>query len=275
MNYFSWTTKFKMAKNPFKDVLDTSLFFRTKQHEEALVKIQIGIEDRHAIILLSGPSGTGKTMISQVVLRSMDQTKYDPVFIPVHPGMGKGSLLVAILNEVGIDNPERYTDQRLAQLQEKALDLHSKGKRLVMVIDEAHFLKADALHILRTLSNLETEEEKLVTVLLIAEDSLVNRLNNPSYASLKGRITFSINLNALSQAETEQYIKYRLLKCGAPGNLLTNDAYQVAHHYSSGTPRDINRLLYNSFIESMAVDGFEITPEIIRTADQKAAVLHG
>ena len=274
MNYFSWTTKFKMAKNPFKDVLDTSLFFRTRQHEEALVKIQIGIEDRHAIILLTGSSGTGKTMISQVVLRSLDSNKTCSIFVPVHSGMGKGALLDTILKELDVEQPARHTGERLAQLQDEALKIHEQGKQMVLLIDEAHFLKADALHILRTLTNLETEESKLITVILIAEESLVNRLQNPAYASLRGRITFSIALKPLTAAETEQYIKYRLLKCGAPANLLTNDAYQVAHHYSSGTPRDINRILYNSFIESMASDGFEITPEIIRTADQKT-VLHG
>jgi len=273
MNYFSWTSKFNLAKNPFKDVLDTSLFFRTRQHEEALVKIQIGIEDRHAIILLTGPSGTGKTMISQVVLRTLDLSSHTPLFVPVHPGMGKGTLLGAIVSEMEM-MPARHTDDRIAQLQKGALELHNEGKRLIIVIDEAHFLKSDALHILRTLSNLETEQEKLVTIILIAEESMEKRLTNPSYSSLRGRITFSIRLSPLTQVETEQYIKYRLLKCGAPAHLLTNDAYQIAHHFTSGTPREINKLLYNSFIESMATDGFEITPEIIRTADRKQ-VLHG
>lgn len=277
MNYLSWTSKFSLVKNPFKDVLDTSLFFRTRQHEEALLKIQIGIEDRHSLILLSGSSGTGKTMLSQVVMRSLDTARCVSVFIPVHPGMNKGGLLSTILSELEVKNPERHTDKKLNQLQERVLNLNEQGKRVVIFIDEAHFLKADALHILRTLSNLETEDEKLVTVVLIAEYALEKRLENPSYASLRSRIFFTIRLDALTSEETEQYIKYRLLKCGAPPHLLTNDAYLVVHHFSSGTPRKINNLLYNSFIESMAVDAFEITPEIIRIADRKSGMeaMHG
>lgn len=264
VNYFSWTSKFSLSKNPFKDTLDTALFFRTRQHEEALVKIRIGIEDKHALIMLTGASGTGKTMVSQVVLRSLDQEFFSPVFVPVFPGMGRGALLGAVLKELDVRPAARYASERLAQLQAKALALHADGRRLVVVIDEAHFLKADALHILRTLSNLETEQEKLVTVLLVAEPVLRRRLNAPSYASLRGRITFSVELAAMTPEETEQYIKYRLLKCEAPAHLLSEDAYQVVHHFCDGNPREVNRFLYNAFMDAMASDSFSITPEILR-----------
>ena len=264
VNYFSWADKFNLAKNPFKDTLDTELFYRTRQHEEAVVKIRIAIEDKHALILLSGASGTGKTMVSQVALRSMDPESIAPVFVFVYPGMGRGALLAAILKELEVEQVARYTSQRLAQLQQQALALHTEGRRLVVIIDEAHFLKADALHILRTLSNLETEEEKLVSVLLVAEDSLQRRLNAPSYASLRGRMTFKLDLDPLTPEETEQYIKYRLLKCDVRTSLLTDEAYQVVHHFCDGNPREINRLLYNGFMEATASDSFSITPEILR-----------
>jgi len=264
LNYFSWADKFNMAKNPFKDTLDTDLFYRTRQHEEAVVKIRIAIEDKHALILLSGASGTGKTMVSQVALRSMDPQSIAPIFVFVYPGMGRGALLAAILKELEVETVARYTSQRLAQLQEKALLLHAEGRRLVIIIDEAHFLKADALHVLRTLSNLETEEEKLVSVLLVAEEGLQRRLNSPSYASLRGRITFKLDLDPLTPEETEQYIKYRLLKCDVRTSLLTDEAYQVVHHFCEGNPREINRLLYNGFLEATASDSFSITPEILR-----------
>lgn len=264
VNYFNWTSKFGLTKNPFRDTLDTTLFYRTRQHEEALVKVKIGIEDKHALIFLAGDSGTGKTMVSQVALRSLDQSRIAPVFVFVYPEMGWGALLTAILQELAIEKIARYTSQRIAQLQEKALNLHGEGRRLVIIIDEAHFLKADALHMLRTLSNLETEKEKLVTVLLVAEHSLTRRLNTPSYASLRGRITFRLELNILSPEETEQYIKFRLLKCAVKINLLTVEAYQLVHHFCNGNPREINRMLYNGFMDAMALDDFSITPDILR-----------
>ena len=264
LNYFSWAEKFNLARNPFRDTIDTSLFYRTRQHEEAVVKIKIAIEDKHALILLSGNSGTGKTMVSQVALRSMDPESIAPIFVSAYPGMGRGALLAAILKELELDDVARYTSQRLAQLQEKALFLHEDCRRLVIVIDEAHFLRADALHILRTLSNLETEEEKLVTVLLVAEESLQRRLNSPSYNSVRGRMTFQLDLNTLTPEETEQYIKYRLLKCDVRTSLLTGEAYQVVHHFCEGNPREINKLLYIGFMEATAADSFSITPEILR-----------
>ena len=264
-----WTAQFGLSKNPFKDTLDTDLFYRTRQHEEAVIKLRIGIEDKHALLLLSGMSGTGKTLISQVVLQSLDQERFLPAFVSVHPKMGKGSLLAAILRELGGQTIPRFTPQRLDLIQQMTMDLFEQGRRPVIVIDEAHFLKADALHLLRTLSNLETEAEKLVTVLLIAEDSLLKRLRNASYASLRGRITFSVQLQPLSQEETVQLVKYRLLKCKAPAHLLSKSAFPAIHRFSNGIPREINRLLYNGLLEAMTTGIPSITDSHIEMAASK------
>jgi len=246
-----WAAQFGLQKNPFKDTIDPKLFFRTKQHEEATVKIKIGIEDNHALILLDGPSGTGKTLAAQVVLRALDQDFFAPVFVAVFPGMGKGALMGAILAALEL-RPTRLFPERLAQVQAQAMVLRAAGRRLVIVIDEAHFLAADALHSLRTLSNLETEREKLVTVLLVAEPGLARRLAGPSYASLRGRITFALSLPPLSVEGLEQYVKYRLLKCGGQASLLAAELYGPLHQLSHGIPREVNRLLYLGFIEAMA-----------------------
>jgi len=275
MSHASWTEKFGLTRNPFKDTLDTDLFYRTRQHEEALIKIRIGIDDCHALILLTGPSGTGKTLVSQLVLRGLDPGRFVPAFVPVYPGMGKGMLLGQILSETDRGACRRLTRDRLNQLQEAALALHDKGQRLVIIIDEAHFLQADALHILRTLSNLETEQEKLVTVLLVAETALARRLQSPSYASLRGRITFAVHLSPLARAETEQFIKYRLLKCGGPAQLLTEDGYEAVHRMSGGIPREINRLLYNGFLEALSCNEPIIDKRFIENAGNKPGRPHG
>ncbi len=248
-----WTDKLGFKKNPFKDTIDTDLFFLTRQHEEALVKLKIGIEDKHALILLAGVSGTGKTLASQVVLKALDTARFQPVLVFVYPGMGKGALLAAMLDELGLAGG-RFVQERLSILQGEALRLFEQGKRLVIVIDEAHFLKADALHVLRTLSNLETEQEKLVTVLLVAEKSLKRRLQAPSYAALRGRITFSVSLQALSPEDLEQYVKFRLLKCGGGVDLLSPGIYKAVHSVTGGIPREVNKLLYASFIDAATKD---------------------
>jgi type II secretory pathway predicted ATPase ExeA len=275
MNSANWTTHFGLRQNPFRDTLDTDLFYRTRQHEEALVKIRIGIDDSQAIILLAGQSGTGKTLISQLVIRALDPARFLPVFVPVYPDMGKGMLLGQILKEIDRQKAGRYTHDRLLHLQDRAVALHDKGKRLVIIIDEAHFLKADALHILRTLSNLETEQEKLVTVLLIAENSLTRRLSSPTYASLRGRITFAVHLAPLTRAETEQFVKYRLLKCGGPPQLLTVDAFDEAYRLSGGIPREINRLLYNGFLEALSCNLRTINGSLVHSAGLKLGATHG
>jgi len=268
-----WAGQFGLNKNPFKDNIDTDLFFRTRQHEDAVLKIRIGLQDKQAIILLSGVSGTGKTLVSQVALRALTRGLYRPVLVLAYPGMSRANLLAAILSELEIP-AARFAHDRLGQIQEAALNSYHEGRRLVIIIDEAHFLKADALHVLRTLSNLETELEKLVTVLLCAEQFLIKRLRAPSYAALRGRINFAINLDPLSSEDLEQYVKYRLLKCGGPPDLLTPPVYKLLHEKSGGIPRAVNRLLYSSFIEAMAA-GQPVTESIVEAAAQKLAVIDG
>lgn len=275
MNHPShWVAQFGLKRNPFQDTIDTELFFRTKQHEEAAVKIKIGIEDRHALILLDGVSGTGKTLTTQVVLRSLDRDYFAPFFVPVFPGMGKGALLGAILKAMAITSG-RLVHDRLAVIQEQALQQGRDGRRLVIIIDEAHFLSADALHSLRTLSNLETGREKLITVLLVAEPGLAKRLASPFYASLRGRITFAVRLEPLTLEGLEHYVKYRILKSGGdPALLLPPESYALIHELSHGIPRDVNRLLYVSFIEAMSA-GQQLSIAIIRAAADKRGALDG
>jgi general secretion pathway protein A len=268
-----WAALFGLRKNPFKDTIDPALFFRTRQHEEAAVKIRIGIEDQHALILLDGPSGTGKTLAAQVVLSTLDRGRFAPLFVSVFPAMGKGALLGAMLTALGV-TPSRLVPERLGQIREQALVYGQEGRRLVIVIDEAHFLSADALHSLRTLSNLEIDLEKLVTVLLVAEPGLARRLAAPTYASLRGRITFAISLKPLTVEGLEQYVKYRLLKCGGDASLLPAELYAPIHALSGGIPREVNRLLYVSFIEAMA-SGQPMGLATLQAAAGKRGVLDG
>ncbi len=260
-----WPHAFGLRANPFREALDSDLFFRTRQHEEALLKIRIGIEDGHGLILLSGLSGTGKSMVSQMVLRDL-APGHETALVFVYPGMGQGPLLEAILAELDDAAPGRATRQRLGRLQEKALALHQEGRRLLVVIDEAHFLKADGLHLLRSLSNLETGRRKLVTVLLIAEPSLRKRLAAPGYAALRGRITFPVELTPMSEEESEQYIKFRLLKCGGSIDLLDQDTYAAAHAASAGIPRELNRLLHNALMEALAARHPTLNPALLHRA---------
>ena len=268
-----WANQLGLRKNPFQDTIDPRLFFRTRQHEEAVVKLKIGIEERHALILLDGPSGTGKTLAAQVVLRSLDRERFTPVFVSVFPGMGKTALLGAILAALEV-TPARLASERLIQLQEQARLLVSDGRRLVIVIDEAHFLAADALHSLRAMSNLETEQEKLVTVLLVAEPGLARRLAAPAHASLRGRITFAVRLAPLGVEGLEQYVKYRILKCGGDPSRLPPETYGLLHELSRGIPREINRLLYVACIEAMT-SGQPLGPATIQMAVGRRGSLDG
>ena len=104
---------------------------------------------------------------------------------------------------------------------------------------------------------------------------MARRLQRPTYDSLRGRITFSVPLEALTCEETEQFVKFRLLKCGGPVQLLDKEGYETVHRISKGIPREINRLLYNGFIEALTSNHSALTPHILQVAGRKIGLVYG
>ncbi len=162
----------------------------------------------------------------------------------VTPGMGRIALLREMLREAGVSEmPTRYLDL-LELLQSTIIELNRQGKRLVAIVDEAHFLSSEALHILRTLSNLESPRAKLCTCLLFAEERFLRRLQHPVHSSLATRIYHRISLRPLSEPETTHYLNYRLLVAGGQPELFDDEARSAIYAASGGICREVNRLAY-------------------------------
>ena len=136
----------------------------------------------------------------------------------VTPGLSKTGLLREILAELGIALPVGIgqVHDLVRLLSNHIIQLHQEGRRLIVIIDEAHLLSADCLHVVRTISNIETPEQKLSTCLLLGESRLAQRLEHPTFESLRNRIYLRCTLDPLTVEETEQYIKFRLLTAGRP-----------------------------------------------------------
>lgn len=251
-------TKYGLKAVPFKDAADPHFFFQTKQHERAFMKIMLSIENDISLVMLSGPSGTGKTMVSEVVLKNLDETKYHSTLILVSPGMSRSSLLEEVATELGLIafNQKEQQKQRLTyykllrQIQEHIMKLYAEGKKLILLLDEAHFLTKDNLHILRTLSNIETDKKKLVTCILVGEEQLWKRVQHPSFASVSNRTYQKISLTPLSEKDTDQYIKFRISIAGGNPRLFTSKAIQMIHKASKGICRHINKISFNSIVEA-------------------------
>jgi hypothetical protein len=167
--------RFGLRENPFHDTVNLEYYFKSAAHEEAFLRLAATVRDGIALGLVTGPSGVGKTIVSQLLLQSLDRADARVVMVLVTPQMGRTALLREILREAGVtEMPTRFQDL-LGLLESTMIDLHREGKRLVVIVDEAHFLSSEALHVLRTLSNLESPQQKLCTCLLFAGERFLRR----------------------------------------------------------------------------------------------------
>lgn len=237
--------RFGLRMSPFADSVNPDLFFRTAAHDQAFTEMRRCIEEHVSLGLCTAPSGTGKTLLTQILLSSLDPRRHRAVLVLIHPGITPTGLLREIVGELGLPPPAKNKaalHDLVQQIQDEIIRLHQRDVKLVVIIDEVHFLRADCLHILRTLSNIELPERKLVTVLLFGEESFLKKMENPSYRSLFSRMFVRVGLRPLSRAEVEQYIKYRLLMAGGRPTLFDSGYHEVVTEQSRGIPREINRL---------------------------------
>ena len=250
----SFPEYYGLSSNPFADCVSSGFFYRTDAHAEAFRTLMLAVEFETSLGLLTGPSGMGKTLVSQLLLQQLDPARFCAAIVLITPGLGKCGLLREILSELSVALPvgNPRVQDLVKILSNHIIDLHREGKRLILIIDESHLLSADCLHIVRTISNIEIPARKLVTCLLFGEERLNSRLDHPSYESLRNRIYLRGTLPRLAEEETAQYVKYRLMVAGRFDQIYTPEALAAIHRHSEGICRSINKLGLLSLIEGAA-----------------------
>jgi len=183
----------------------------------------------------------------------MNQPKYKTVLVLVTPGLSKTGLLREILAELSVALPLGMTPLHdlVKLLSNEIIDLHQRGQRLIILLDECHLLTADCLHVVRTISNIEIPQRKLVTCLMFGEARLAQRLEHASFESLRNRIYVRSRLAPLNQVDAGQYIKYRLMVAGRMTELFTPAAVWAMHGHSGGICRSLNKLCLLSLVEGV------------------------
>jgi len=244
---------FGFEVNPFRDSVNPKFFFRTESHEQAYIKMRDCVDEDIALGLTAAASGTGKTLLTQILLADLDPKKFLPVVILVYPQMTRTALLTEIGRELEIEMRETSRVQTLiAAIHRRIMDLYRQGIKAVLIIDEVHFLKSDSLHLLRTLSNIEVPERKLVTLLLFGEEKFLDRLEQPEYRALFSRVFVRADLRPLAAPEVEQYVKFRCLVAGGNGSVFEKTVFPLIHEMSGGIPREINRICYEAMTRAMS-----------------------
>ena len=240
-----------LTRNPFVDCVNAELFYRTETHAKAIQRMLLTVRHDISLGMLTGLSGTGKTLVSQIVLQNVDRERHQPILVLVSPGLSKTALLREILAELNVGLPVgiNRTQDLLKMLSNYVIDLYHNGRRLVIIIDECHFLSSENIHILRTISNIEIPECKLVTCLLFGETKFAKRLEHPTYASLRNRMYLQWELQPMGLEDCRQYVLYRLMVAGRMEPLFDDGALAALHWYSEGVCRSLSKLCMLSLLE--------------------------
>lgn len=254
-----------LREKPFNLTPDPRFLYLSEKHKEAFAHLLFGIKNRSGFVMVSGEIGTGKTTICRTLLSQLDEAT-DVAFI-FNPCLSPEELLKKINEEFGIKSAASSVKGLIDELNCYLLERNARGKNCVLVIDEAQNLTPSVLEQVRLLSNLETETQKLLQIVLIGQPELMQALALDELRQLNQRITARYHLQALDRNETAQYITYRLRVAGAKRRtFFTPGAVKLIYRYSRGTPRVVNALCDRALLLGYTRESREITPAIVRTA---------
>ena len=258
------------TEEPFNITPDPRFLYLTSQHREALNHLLYGIRQRKGFICLTGEVGTGKTTLCRALLRQLGEG-YQTALI-LNPFLSETQLLRAVLQEFGINSSSRERLDCLTALNRFLLEVNSAGRDAVLIIDEAQDMSTQTLEMARLLSNLETDSQKLLQIVLIGQPELREMLAKPSLRQLAQRITVRYHLGRMTYEDTEQYIRHRLKVAGLPeamsGSALRPHARALReiYRYSQGIPRLVNAIGDKTLLAGYVHHTDSISRRIVRRA---------
>ena len=262
-----YTAFFGLSENPFKMTPDQRFLFLSNQHIKALNHLRYGIKERKGFMVVSGGIGTGKTTLCRTLLNELDGS-FKTAFI-FNTALSDGELLETINEEFGIRTGEvpQTRKQHIDLLNRFLLNNFKQGNNAVLIIDEAQHLSKSVLEQLRMLSNLETEREKLIQIVLVGQPELAELLASPDLKQLDDRIVVRFFLKPLEREDVEGYLEHRLAVAGSRGGVsFTTGAVRAVYKYSRGNPRRINALCDRALLVAYCTEQFTIGRHIIRRA---------
>ncbi len=260
---------FRLREQPFNITPDPRYWFLAAQHSEALNHLLFGIQQRKGFLCLTGEVGAGKTTLCRVLLDRLPRRFHTALIL--NPMLTETQFLRATLMEFGIQTKRLDRLGYLDRLNRFLLDINSHGEDAVLIIDEAQDMPDKTLEMARLLSNLETERQKLLQIVLVGQPELRDKLNRKKFRQLAQRITVRYHLGTLSPEETAAYLQWRLQQAGAEPN---NDkfiqfepsAVREIYRYSQGTPRLINALSDKALLAGYVYRTGRIDRRIVRHA---------
>lgn len=261
-----YTSFFGLNEKPFSITPDPRYLYMSERHAEALAHLIYGVRESGGFIQLTGEVGTGKTTLVRSLLQQLPD--FADVAVVLNSQLSRVEFLGSICEELHVELPEQRSSIKALTdvLNTFLLHNHSRGRRTILIVDEAQNLRLEVLEQVRLLTNLETAKQKLLQIILIGQPELREQLARNDMRQLAQRITGRYHLEPLSSDETSAYVDHRLKVAGAIGPIFTPAAKRMLFRHSGGVPRMINVIADRALLGGYTGETQQITPQLVRDA---------
>ena len=259
---------------PFSLTPDPKYLYKSETHANAFELLQYAIRRREGFVVVTGDIGTGKTTLCRAILEQLDRNTFTALVL--NPFITEADLLRLVLRDFGVVSRDDVKRGRLGGISKQdlidtlndfLLSIQRLGARALLIIDEAQNLPAQVLEQIRILSNLETDKEKLLQIVLVGQLNLHATLRSPDMRQLDQRVSIRYQLKPLNRDECAAYIAHRLAVAGGSANVsFTSRAVDLVHRYTGGTPRLINLLCDRALLGGFSSQAHRITPDLVGRA---------
>jgi general secretion pathway protein A len=261
-----YNSYFGFSEKPFTIAPNPHFLFMSKRHQEALAHMLYGLQGEGGMMVLTGEVGTGKTTICRSLLKQLPENTN--VAYIINPKQSANEMLASLCDELHITYADNLSTKTLTDaLNQYLLDVHAKGQHTVLIIDEAQNLETPVLEQLRLLTNLETNDKKLLQIMLLGQPELSDTLQRKDLRQLAQRITSRYHLTALNKDELVSYVHHRLSIAGVSNqNLFPKPVLDLLFEYSGGIPRLINLIADRALLGTYASENKQVDKAILQQA---------
>jgi general secretion pathway protein A len=253
---------YNLTEKPFSVTADPNFLYLSKKHKEAISHMQYGVQERMGFLEITGEIGAGKTTMCKALLNRLD--RHTKTAFILNGNLSEIQLLQAIIEDFGIQVKTKNKITMLNELNKFLLEQLSLKNNVVLIIDEAQNLKPALLEQVRLLSNMETEKEKLLQIILVGQPELKEKLASRELKQLRQRIAIRYHISSLSMREVECYISHRLGVAGGGNDIFNKDTLEEIFKFSGGIPRLINILCDKALLAGYAAGKKTIDSDIVK-----------
>lgn len=265
---------FGFAERPFTLLPDPEFLFWSRQHRLAFTMLEYGVMTRSPITVITGEVGAGKTTLVQYLLQSITD-EVDIGLISNAQG-GRGELLQWVLHafDVPFDPSSSYV-QLFQQLQNHLLEVYAQGRRVILIIDEAQNLNAETIEELRMLTNINSNKDELLQLILVGQPEFRDMIRQPELRQFLQRVGASYHLVGMNEETVAGYIEHRLKVAGGSGAEIDSSTYSTIHEATGGIPRLVNQLCDLALVYAFSADQNHVSNDTIRAVIDDGVFLGG